>query len=132
MVAYGCFVEIKLDDYDCSELFRSNVRKIDLDGDDCVEFGRNDGKREVMLGCIISKVRAGKPDAVEIYGSETSTNLRKKSFFHYLLGMTSCTSRLLSQEDQPLYSTDLEACYIQTLGVVDECRKYGIGSALLH
>ena len=112
IVAYGCFVEIKLDEYECSNDFRSNVRKLVLDGDDQVEFGRNDGKRELMLGAIISKVRDGKRDAVEIYNLESSTHLRNKSFLHYLAGLTSCTARLLSQEDRPLYANELEACYI--------------------
>jgi ribosomal protein S18 acetylase RimI-like enzyme len=27
---------------------------------------------------------------------------------------------------------DLQGCYIMTLGVIDECRKFGLGTALLN
>lgn len=65
ILAIGIFIEVEA----ANPVFE---RKMDLGNGEKHQAFRNDGKIEVMLGSIISKVRTGKEEACEIYAEHMS------------------------------------------------------------
>lgn len=85
----------------------------------------NNEPRELILGTIISRIKTGNDDIQEIQKHIDAVKLSQESYLTQFLSMISCKSMF----DIP--SDNTQGCYIMTLGVLDECRKLGIGTKLL-
>lgn len=71
---------------------------------------------EITLGAILTKVRPNDPEAAEI--------LQQRGQGNYLVSWLSWIKRMVTCAPVP-------GAYIMTLGVVDECRRLGIGTKLI-
>ena len=72
-------------------------------------------------------MKIGKEDIIEIYSHKQQQERMKESYLTYFMNAISCRTLNIygGQFD------DMEGCYIMTIGVIDECRKFGIGTLLL-
>ena len=79
-----------------------------------------------MIGSIISRLKCGNDDVIEINRAIEAEKHKNDSYFTTLLNFAACKCKALQFED------DTQGLYIMTLGVIDECRKMGIGTQLLE
>ena len=113
MIALGCFISLKVSN-------NSNEEESKEEDDSYEE--------EIILGALISQVKIGKDDIIEIHNHHQQLERMKESYLTYFMNAVSCRSfnMYYGQFD------DIEGCYIMSLGVIDECRKFGIGTLLIE
>ena len=76
---------------------------------------RKGKKQKVLLGIILTRIQRGKEDINEIYYAKDTSN---GGILGFLGHMFLCRERV--------------GAYIATIGVIDECRRIGLGSMLLN
>lgn len=81
-----------------------------------------------MLGSIISRIKVGNEELQDILLFEEDDRLWKTSYIQYYLSGIMCKNIFGGEE----INDESQGCYIMTLGIIDECRKIGLGSLLLE
>lgn len=74
----------------------------------------DDSNKNVILGAILINIKTNNEDIIEMYQAIEAVN---SGMFGWLRSTLSCR--------------EYQAAYIMTLGVVDECRRLGLGTKLL-
>lgn len=70
-------------------------------------------KREIIIGTIMTKINMGSEELLDIYRSKDYNAGGIMSWF------------------SSMFCRNYEGAYIMTVGVVDECRRMGLGTKLL-
>ena len=79
------------------------------------------------MGSIISKIKTDNDEVYAIQKHIDSIEMSKQSYFYQAISTIMCKNIFSGTSNE-----DLCGCYIMTLGVIDECRKLGIGTKLLE
>ena len=101
---------------------------------DCEDNSKR-GRREfaeVMLGSIISRMKTGKDDIVEICEKEEDNSFKaQSSSLVYMMSKLFCAPYQSCRSVRREHAMT-QGCYIMTLGILDECRSMGLGTLLLN
>lgn len=80
----------------------------------------------MIVGAIISRIKVGNDDILAIEDHWRHITTTDKTIIQQFIEMVSCKDVFRNQA-----LNDVQGCYVMTLGVIDECRKFGLGTALL-
>ncbi len=100
---------------DYPESFYERIYKNNVISIGCfVELTLNDNsKREIIIGTAMTKVNMGNEELSEIYRAKDYNSGGLMSWF------------------SSMFCRNYEGAYIMTIGIVDECRRMGLGTKLL-
>ncbi len=77
----------------------------------------------VLIGCVYSKVETENTRNESIIARTDEPRWNKQSWLDRTREFFACGNLILSQRS---------ACYIMTIGVIDECRKLGLGTQMIN
>mmetsp|Transcript_10087 Transcript_10087/g.17018 ORF Transcript_10087/g.17018 Transcript_10087/m.17018 type:complete len:174 (+) Transcript_10087:413-934(+) len=130
IIPLGCFISIPVGSMggdDLSEVESGNEGRRKMSG----RQKRQQYYKEIILGSVISRVKQGKDDIADICNFEADLKFRSDSSFLYYYASKLLWKPVDLCRDNRRHFAHVEACYIMTLGIVDECRFMGLGSQLL-